>query len=162
MTEELDFSALLDKHDYDLPKEGDIRTGVIVRLSSREAIVDLGLKRDGIVSGSDLAKLTDEDRATLETGDEVNVQVINAEDHEGLIVSIFQARLNQDWLTAERLMESEEIVEVSVGGYNRGGAIAPFGNIRGFIPSSQLASLSRGMDERQRQQALSKLRDQTH
>ncbi len=160
MTDELDFSALLDKHDYDSPKQGDIRTGVIVRINAREAIIDLGLKRDGIVPQSDLSKLTPEDRNSLKVGDEIDVFVLDTESHDGLTVSIFQARLNQDWIEVEKLLQADETVEVTIIGYNRGGAIAPYGNIRGFIPSSQLSNLSRGMDERQRQQVLSKMREQ--
>jgi small subunit ribosomal protein S1 len=45
-------------------------------------------------------------------------------------------------------------------GYNRGGVIVPFGNLRGFVPASHLIDLRRGMDDRQRQQVMSKLRDE--
>lgn len=44
---------LLDQHDYDMPRDGDIRTGVIVAITPQGLIVDLGLKRDGIVPQSD-------------------------------------------------------------------------------------------------------------
>ena len=53
---------LLDQHDYDMPQEGDIRTGTIVAMTPQGAIVDLGLKRDGIVPTSDLNKLEQEVR----------------------------------------------------------------------------------------------------
>lgn len=43
-------------------------------------------------------------------------------------------------------------------GYNKGGAIIPFGRLRGFVPSSHLSELSRGLNDRQRQQKLAKLR----
>ena len=48
---------LLDQHDYELPQPGDIRTGVIVANTPQGLIIDLGLKRDGIVPQSDLAML---------------------------------------------------------------------------------------------------------
>ena len=157
--EEFDFGELLDQHDYESPKRGDIRTGVIVNISERAIIVDLGLKRDGIVPISDLNEIP-EVRDALKPGEEVQVYIDNTDEPDGLAASIFRARLNLDWINAEKAMESQEIVEVSISGYNRGGAIAPFGNIRGFIPASQLTSLSRGMDERQRQQVLSRMREE--
>ena len=40
---------LLDQHSYDMPQAGDIRTGVIVAITPQGLIIDLGLKRDGIV-----------------------------------------------------------------------------------------------------------------
>ncbi|MBP9503302.1 MAG: S1 RNA-binding domain-containing protein, partial [Candidatus Promineofilum sp.] len=57
MTEESmnSLEDLLDQHDYDMPQNGDIRTGVIVANTQQGLIIDLGLKRDGIVPQSDLA-----------------------------------------------------------------------------------------------------------
>jgi small subunit ribosomal protein S1 len=108
---------------------------------------------------SDLSKLEPEERESFKIGDEISVYIVNTNEPDGLEVSIHRAKLNQDWVEAEALMKSGEIIEVTVAGYNRGGAIAPYGQIRGFIPASQLTGLMRGMDERQRQQVLSKLRD---
>ena len=58
--------------------------------------------------------------------------------------------MNQDWIQAEELLESGDIIEEPVIGYNRGGIIVPFGNLRGFVPASHLMDLRRGMDDRQR------------
>ena len=86
---------LLDQHDYDMPQAGDIRIGVIVASTPQGLIIDLGLKRDGIVPQSDLAKLEPEERDALKVNDEVPVYVIETEDPEALVVSIHLARLNQ-------------------------------------------------------------------
>lgn len=149
---------LLDQHDYDMPQEGDIRTGTIVAMTPQGAIVDLGLKRDGIVPTSDLNKLEQEERDELKVNDEVFVYVVQTSDPEALVVSIHLARLNQDWIEAEALMESGEIFEGEVIGYNKGGVIVPYGRIRGFVPISHLTELAPGMGERRRQQRLARLR----
>jgi ribosomal protein S1 len=52
-----DLAQLLDEHDYDLPSVGDIRNGIIVSVSNQGIIVDLGLKRDGLVQPTDLFDL---------------------------------------------------------------------------------------------------------
>ena len=149
---------LLDQHDYELREVGDIRKGIIVAINSQGVIVDLGSKRDGLVQPSDLSKLTDEDRATLKVNDEIPVYVVNNEQPDSVIVSIHMAQLNQDWIDAEAMMESGEIDEYEIIGYNKGGAIVPFGRLRGFVPASHLTDLTPGMSDRKRQQRLAKLR----
>ena len=102
---------LLDQHDYDMPQPGDMRTGVIVANTPQGLIIDLGLKRDGMVPQSDLAKLEPEERDALSVNDEVPVYVVQTEDPEALIVSIYLARLNKDWIEAEALLASGEIFQ---------------------------------------------------
>lgn len=150
----------LDQHDYKEPNVGDIRKGIIVAITPQGVIVDLGLKRDGLVPSSDLSKLEPEDREALKVNDEVPVYVTNTDAPDSLLVSIHLAQLNQDWIDAEALMESGEIMEGEVIGYNKGGAIIPFGRLRGFVPASHLSALSRGLNDRQRQQKLAKLRSE--
>jgi small subunit ribosomal protein S1 len=149
---------LLDQHDYELPKVGDIRKGIIVAINNQGVIIDLGLKRDGLVPLTDLSKLSDEDRAALTVNDEIPVFILNTEQPDSLIVSINMAMLNQDWIEAEALMKSGEIIEGEVIGYNKGGAIIPYGRLRGFVPASHLSELTPGMSDRKRQQKLAKLR----
>ncbi|MBE2223574.1 MAG: S1 RNA-binding domain-containing protein, partial [Anaerolineae bacterium] len=149
---------LLDQHDYELPKAGDIRKGIIVAINNQGVIVDLGLKRDGLVPPTDLSKLSDEDRAALKVNDEIPVFILNTEQPDSLLVSINMAMLNQDWIEAEAFMESGEILEGEVIGYNKGGAIIPYGRLRGFVPASHLSELTPGMSDRKRQQKLAKLR----
>jgi small subunit ribosomal protein S1 len=151
---------LLDQHDYELPEVGDIRKGIIVAINSQGVIVDLGSKRDGLVPQSDLSKLTDEDRAALQVNDEIPVYIVNNEQPDSVIVSIHMAQLNQDWIDAEAMMESGEILECEIIGYNKGGAIVPFGRLRGFVPASHLVDLTPGMSDRKRQQRLAKLRSE--
>ncbi len=149
---------LLDQHSYDMPQVGDIRTGVIVATTPQGLIIDLGLKRDGIVPQSDLAQLEPEEREALKVNDEVPVYVVQTEDSEALVVSIRLARLNQDWIEAEALLASGQIFEGEVIGYNKGGVIVPYGRIRGFVPISHLSDVTPGMGERRRQQRLARLR----
>lgn len=149
---------LLDQHDYELPKVGDIRKGIIVAINNQGVIVDLGLKRDGLVPLTDLSKLSDEDRDALAVNDEIPVFILNTEKPDSLIVSINMAMLNQDWIEAEALMNSGEIIEGEVIGYNKGGAIIPYGRLRGFVPASHLSDLTPGMSDRKRQQKLAKMR----
>lgn len=156
--DENSFLEALNQHDFEVPEVGDIRKGTIVAITNQGVIIDLGLKRDGIVPPSDLNKLEDNEREALKVNDEIDVFVVDTEAPDSLVVSIHLAQLNQDWIDAEAHLNSGDIIEGEVIGYNKGGAIVPFGRLRGFIPASHLTELSRGMNDRQRQQKLAKLR----
>jgi ribosomal protein S1 len=53
-----DFGDLLDQeYDYAQPKRGDIRDAAILQINDSEIVVDLGVKRDGIVPPQDIERL---------------------------------------------------------------------------------------------------------
>jgi small subunit ribosomal protein S1 len=162
MTDDIDFTqaleSYLDQHDYNLPEVGDIRKGVIVNISDDGIIVDLGVKRDGFVPPADIAKLSEKERASLAVDQEVPVYIVGINNSENLSVSIHRAMLDKDWIKAQELVESGEITEGEIVGYNRGGALVDFGSLRGFIPLSQLGDFRPGMKDREKQRLLSKLR----
>ena len=128
------------------PQSGEIRTGVVVDKRPNEILVDIGFKSEGIVNGRELERLgefVDE----LNLGDEVPVYIVR-EDREGnLVLSISRAQAEKDWERAEVLMESQEIFEGSVAAFNRGGVIVKLGQVRGFVPASQLSADSQGQSQ---------------
>lgn len=155
-----DLAQLLDEHDYDLPSVGDIRQGIIVSVTDQGVIVDLGLKRDGLVTPSDLDELEPEEREALQINEEIPVYILETSQPDRLLVSIHKAKLNQDWIRAQEMMESGDILEATIITHNRGGVLVTFGNLRGFVPASHLTALRRGMDDNQRQQVMAKMRDE--
>jgi small subunit ribosomal protein S1 len=121
-------------------KRGQIVPGVIVRASPNAVIVDVGAKCEGIVTERDLDELSPADLASFEAGSEVMVYVVNPEDASGnIILSLSQAQVAHDWIEAQRLLESQEIIEKQASGCNKGGVIVDVGRIRGFVPGSQLS-----------------------
>jgi small subunit ribosomal protein S1 len=120
-------------------------------------IVDLGLKRDGVVPRAELDKLREEG-VEFVVDQEVPVVVIEPEDKDGnLRVSVNQGRQQKDWLTAERLLATGEMWEGAVTGYNRGGLIVQFGDVQAFVPVSHISDLPRGVPENERQGRLAGL-----
>ena len=141
--------------EYKPPRRGDIRTGVVMEIGERGLIVDVSLKREGFVPAEDLEHLDEEVRSEIKPGTTVSVLVVRPEDREGHpILSIHQARLYQDWLKAEEMMEKGELYEGEVSGYNRGGLVVQFGKIRGFVPASQVVGLPRRLPEEERRRRL--------
>ena len=47
------------------------------------------------------------------------------------------------WETVEEMMESDEIIESKILGYNKGGLIVGVRGLRGFVPASQISVLRR-------------------
>jgi len=144
------FAALLNEHyAYSAPRRGEVYKATILSLNGNGVIVDLpGSKRDGRVPDRDLEMLEEEYRASLEVGKLVPVRILKNAGREGyVVVSINQGLRHADWLRAEDLVESGEIIEAEVVDYNRGGVLVSFGRIRGFVPNSHLAVSRRPTDE---------------
>lgn len=158
--EEMDFLAMLEESlSVEQPTRGDIAIGTILAIDSMGMLVDLGMKRDGIVPRSDLERLGE---MNYKVGDEIPVMIVRTEDEEGnMIVSATKAKQNEDWLRAEEMMANEEIYTGVVADANRGGLIVPFGELRGFVPASHVVDLARGLNEDERKDNLSGLVGQT-
>ena len=137
--------ALLGGEGYDLetPRRGEIRTGTIARVSDGDILVDIGAKSEGLIQARELEHLSEERRAELVVGKEIGVYVVRTGGHDGeILLSLSRADEERDWGEAERLQASQEPLYANVGGYNKGGLIVKLGNLRGFVPASQV-SLSR-------------------
>lgn len=153
-----DLASLLSAEDlFPSAERGNLLQGTVIATDSSGLIVDLGMKRDGVISRSDLDKLPDPE-AKIAVGDEVSVMVIDPVDKDGnLIVSISQARESGDWLDARRKMEAEEVIEATPTSLNKGGLLVPFGRLSAFVPASHISELPRGLDEQGRFDALKEL-----
>ncbi len=139
--------SLLEQSDLtiDFPRPGESRTGIIVSISPDEVLVSIGTKSEGIIPRRELEQLEEEERAGFKLGQEITVYVVTPEDQQGnLLLSYTRAIEEQDWLRAEELLQSNEVFEGAVDGFNKGGLIVQLGRLRGFVPGSQV-SLSRRM-----------------
>ncbi len=149
---------LAEEEDLSLPERGDLREGIVVEVRSNELLVNIGAKRDGIVPQSDLNRLEEEYVDTLREGETVPVVVSKLTTSEGMLVlSIADALQKKDWLVAEKMLESGEITVRKVVGFNKGGLLADFDHLRGFIPASHVVGLPRNMNEEQRNERLQQI-----
>ena len=141
MAELLDQEASL----FRVLKPGDIVKGVVASKRSNEILIDIRAKSEGVVDAKDLENLSAEEIAEINVGDEVPVFVLNVEDEDDRIsLSLSQARIEKDWDNAKRIFAEGDFVESTVVGNNKGGLIVNFGQIRGFVPGSQLANTQHG------------------
>ncbi len=136
-------------YDFKTLSRGDVLEGKVVRVSPDEVLIDVGWKYEGTVSSRELESMEPEAIQEIQIGDQVLAYVLNPEDKNGRIVlSLRQAELEKEWRSLEKLFETEEVFEGMVTGYNRGGLIVQLGQVRGFVPASQLSPPSRRDAER--------------
>jgi small subunit ribosomal protein S1 len=136
-------SSWLDTQDAELtmPKRGELRDGVIASIGSHEVLVDVGAKSEGAIPATELAELTAEEQAMLQVGNTIKVYVVNPEDRNGTIaLSLLKARELSDWTLAEELSQSQQAYKGTIVGFNKGGLIVKIGQLRGFVPTSQISN----------------------
>jgi len=146
---------LADEYEVKEPRRGDLKTGIVIQVDDSGALVDCGFKREGFVPAEDLNRLDQATRARVQVGASIPVYVVNPQNRDGQpILSVEQALAYEDWLKAEQMRDSNELYEGVVAGYNRGGLVVKFGEIRGFVPASQIAGLPRRLREDERRRRL--------
>jgi small subunit ribosomal protein S1 len=134
--------AFLEEEAYgmDTPRRGETRTGTIARISGNDILVDIGAKSEGVIPASEVELMTEEQRAELVVGRELPVYIVRTGDRDfGIILSAARAMEETDWTRAETLQQDQSVYEGTVAGYNKGGLIVKVGNLRGFIPASQIS-----------------------
>jgi len=133
-----------DEADFNVPVRGTIRNGTIASVSRGEILIDIGAKSEGVIASREMESMSRESRSRLSVGDEVEVYVVNPEDRDGnIILSIARAEEEIDWRWAESLLESQEVLEGEISGYNKGGLLVQMRRVRGFVPASQLDNIRR-------------------
>jgi small subunit ribosomal protein S1 len=74
----------------------------------------------------------------------VNVYVLNPEDQNGNVVLSFKrAQEEMSWENVEKMIADETVIDTKIVGFNKGGLIVAVGNLRGFVPSSQISAARR-------------------
>ena len=122
---------------FTLFEEGEVVTGIVVRIDKDEVLVDIGYKSEGVIPSNELSIRKNIDPSEeVELGEEVDALVLTKEDQDGrLIMSKKRARFEKAWRRIEAAAESGEPVEGTVIEVVKGGLIIDLG-VRGFLPAS--------------------------
>jgi len=140
-----DMGELLDSVALMKPlRRGDVVEGIVMRADGEGILVNIGHKAEGLVPPGEMKTLHREGADQIEVGDEVVALVVSGESSEGTaILSIDRALGEMGWRTLEKAMESGDLVDGKILGFNRGGAIVEAEGVDGFVPMSQLVTVSR-------------------
>jgi small subunit ribosomal protein S1 len=131
-----DRKLLEDIYDKTLSSIGDheVLEGLVVGLTSREVVVNIGFKSDGVIPVSEVRYNPD-----LRVGDKIEVYVENQEDMGGqLQLSHKKARILRSWERVNSAFETQEIINGFVKCRTKGGLIVDIFGIEAFLPGSQI------------------------
>lgn len=141
-SQSLSFAEMLDAYDYDTPERGQILEGIVLEVRHDEIIVDVGLKRDAVVTRKDLSRLPKDVIESLKPGDRIQTYVLQPDSYEGeLIVSINKALELEDWKRAQDMLDADSVAEARVIDDNKGGLLVRYGRLVGFVPNSHIESV---------------------
>jgi len=124
-----------------LPGRGEVVTGTVVQATNDYVVVNLGCKKDGMLPAEEV---TLEEGQTLveafKEGDEVQAKVLKTDDGDGnILLSKKRLQSGENWDEITAALESHEVINVTLVKEVKGGVIASYKEVSGFIPMSQLA-----------------------
>ena len=112
----------------------EVIDGTVVAKTSREVVVNIGFKSDGIIPISEFRHNPD-----LKVGDVIEVYVESKEGVNGqLVLSHKKARMLKSWDRVNAAYDNQEIVRGFVKSRTKGGLIVDVFGIEAFLPGSQI------------------------
>ena len=124
-----------------LPGRGEIVEGEIVQVTNKYIVVNLGCKKDGIIPKDELTVEGEQELTDLyKEGDTIQAKVIKNDDGDGnILLSKKKLEVNEHWDEINEALENKTVVNAKVVKEVRGGVIAVYKEVAGFIPMSQLS-----------------------
>ena len=115
---------------------GEVVHGTILSIKKHEVLIDLGPLGVGLVPRREVSMSNN-----YAEGDEVTASVVEVELDNGYsLLSMCKAARDRGWDEVAAKLESGEIVTVTPYDANRGGLLAEYEGVRGFLPVSQLSA----------------------
>ena len=128
-----EFEDLVTKTFISTDQE-EVVEGVVVRITDRDAIVDINAKSEGVISLNEFRY-----NPNLKVGDKVEVLIDVREDKTGqLVLSHRKARTIKSWDRVISANETGEIVTGFVKCRTKGGMFVDVFGIEAFLPGSQM------------------------
>ena len=137
------FAALFEAaqktaQEHELGGEGQIVTGIVVRVSRDFVIVDIGGKSEGVLAKDEFVDAKGE--FNIQPGDKVDVFIESRESDDGLIsLSKEKADKMKVWDEILSACERDEIIEGTISQRVKGGlSVTIRGGVKAFLPGSQV------------------------
>jgi len=114
--------------------EKEVVSGVVVGITDREVILNIGFKSDGLVPLSEFR-----DIENLKVGHTVDVYIEDQEDAQGqLILSRRKAKIVKAWELIQGALDQDLVIEGLVKRRTKGGLIVDVFGVEAFLPGSQI------------------------
>jgi small subunit ribosomal protein S1 len=112
---------------------GQIVKGTIIEVRSKEVLVDIGYKSEGVISGNEF-----DDIKTVKVGDQIDVLIERLEDKDGnVILSKEKAEFKQNWDKILSICNEGGTISGKVKAVVKGGLLVNIG-VEAFLPASQI------------------------
>ncbi len=138
-----DMQSWIDSMEFTLLRRGDIVEGSVMRVDPDGIFVDVGQKIEGYVPSNEMRSMSQEEFQSLKEGDPLITFVVKPESDEGPLLSVDKARGEEGWRELQKYQEEDQAIDGTIVGFNRGGCILDVANVQGFVPMSQLLTISR-------------------
>ena len=136
------FENFIAHYDTQNPQSGQILEGTVIRIDPEGICLDLGLKREILLSPHASEHVSKDYLTSLVPGSQVPVYVVSpaSENHE-IEISLSRGLEQKTWEKIEKILQQGEILTLEVVGHNRGGLILKYEGLRGFVPFSLVPEL---------------------
>ncbi len=142
--ENISMADIMDEIDASLalPRTGAIITGKVDQVNENDIIINMGCKKDGILTSNEVSLEEGQTLSDLfKVGDEVTAKVIKTDDNDGgILLSKKRLEVNEHWNEINEALENKTTIDVKVVRPVKGGVIAAYKEVSGFIPLSQLSN----------------------
>ena len=116
--------------------QGDLVEVTVLLVSKDKITVDVAGLATGIIPEKEFSA----DMSDIKPGDKTQAYILSTQNEKGyIILSLKKAEKEKIWSLLEQRNNQSEIISVKIIGANRGGLVAEYGNMQGFIPVSQLS-----------------------
>jgi small subunit ribosomal protein S1 len=121
------------KQSYTRFAAGEIVKGTVIEVRNKEALVDIGYKSEGVISGNEF-----DDIKAVKVGDQIDVLIEKLEDKEGMVVlSREKAEFKKNWDKILTICNEGGIINGKVKAVVKGGLLVNIG-VEAFLPASQI------------------------
>src|ERR1700678_1841148 len=121
------------KQSNKLVAAGEIVKGTVIEVRSKEVLVDIGYKSEGIIPGNEFIDLK-----SIKVGDEIDVLIEKLENKDGTVVlSHEKAEFKKNWDKILTICNEGGIITGKVKSIVKGGLVVNVG-VEAFLPSSQI------------------------
>ena len=128
--------------DFKPLKRGQIISGTVVTMTDEGALVNVWHKSEGLIPRNEMRTIEDQD--VLDDCNTVTVMVIRGESYDSpAVLSLDKMSHQRGWKRLVEAQIAQERIKGRIVGVNKGGFLVDTENIQGFVPLSQIVTLTK-------------------
>lgn len=126
---------------FKTPRRNEVIEGKVVMVTDDEIVVNVGYKSDGIVPRSEISIPNDVSlKDKYKEDDVIDVFVLKTDSGDGnVLLSLKKLESDKEFKELEEIFEKGTIITVQAEQVVKGGVIAFYKSVRGFIPASHIS-----------------------